>query len=297
MAWASSLIIDQSLCLEIYLQFKSEVKPTNPQHYLLADDFDERSKDLSMRRSSWTIASSISKLLMEGSFQEFCAGLSLSEDETNSAILELLEHHLIYENRIPEPEPMHPVKPVCELLGGTFSTLAIGIWGNDNLVDQTTQVKDSPTAARMRLGDFQGVEESPSIIRSWIWEPSKRTDSAQSLQNEVQSTRKIPKVGKAARSIPLVKSAPPQKANGKRYKLQPIISQIEKLSRGGVEGSVLVYQVFLKVPPELLRREGIESLNLVDANTEFTGQELCQAIIRATTEITGYNLKITGYNG
>lgn len=233
---------------------------------------------------------------MEGSFQEFCADLSLSENEANSVILELLEQNLIYENRVSEPEPKHPVMPVRELLRGTFSTLAIGIWGDDNLVDQTTQVNDSPTAARMRLGGFQGVKESPSIIRSWIWQPSKEPDSAQSVQDEIQSSQKTLKNGKAARSAPLVKGALPQKANGKKYKLQPIISQIEKLSRGGVEGSVLVYQVFLKVPPELLRREGIESLNLVDANTEFTGESLCQAIIRATTEITGYNLKIIGYN-
>lgn len=273
------------------------MKPTNSQRYLLADDFDERSKDLSMRRSSWTIASAISKLLMEGSFKEFCANLSLSESETNSVILELLEHNLIYENRVLEPEPIHSVKPVRELLKGTFSTLAIGILGADNLSDETTQVKDSPTIAKIRLGDFQGVKESPSIIRGWIWEPSEKPVSARSLHEETLGGRKAPKNGEAAHSTSLVKGALPQKGSGKRYKLQPIISQIEKLSRGGVEGSVLVYQVFLKVPLELLRKEGIESLNLVDATTEFTNQGLCQAIIRATTEITGYNLKIIGYNG
>jgi hypothetical protein len=281
------------------------VKSTNSQRYLLADDFDEKSKDLSMRRSAWTIISGISQLKVGGSFQDFCSGLSLSENEAQSVIRELVKNKLIYESSFPNGTPSAPTKSVRDLLAGTFSTLAKGVCGDEVTAGSTETVSDSTTEIKIRLGEFPRIEDSKSIIRSWIWESSDRSSPSSvvglekkdcSVSSSESNTSSMTGNDGISRSVSSTQAASRKKNAIRKFKLQPIISQIEKLSSGGVEGSVLVYQVFLKVPSELLQNEGIESLKLVDANTEFTSQKLCQAIIRATTQITGYNLKIVGYN-
>ena len=281
------------------------MKPQNSQRYLLAEDFDERSKDLSMRRSSWTLISAISQLQLDGSFQEFCADISLSQNEANSVIVELLDNQLIYENRAAAEETRLVATPIRELLKGTFSTLALGMFSGEGDVSQTKTMTNSSTAIKMRLGEYQKYKKSQSMVQNWIWDSGEQSSPS---STEPASTQKTgpdnakpqnltsPKSTEAQHSATQVKGPNGKKPDTKKYKLQPIISQIEKLSSGGVEGSVLVYQVFLKVPTDLLQSEGIESLKLVDANTEFTSQKLCQAIVRATAQITGYNLKIVGYN-
>jgi hypothetical protein len=267
--------------------------------YLLAEDFETRSEELSMRRCIWTVASSISELQLGTSFREFSASLSLTESDVSSAILDLLSHQLIHENlSLDEALPV-PVKTVRELLKGTSSTLALGISGEENLISSVPIAEVSPTAIHVRLGEFPQIKLQNSTVVGWI--------SGEDGFIQTAPDRSIKSgVGKAVslKPSPIARTAkvPDRKkrtsggAEKKRFKLQPIISQIEKLSKGGIEGSVLAYQVFLKVPAKLLRDEGIESFHLVDADTEFTNQRLCQAIIRATTEITGYNLKIEGYN-
>lgn len=258
-----------------------------------------------MRRSSWTVIASISQLCFDTPFNEFCADISLSENDANSVISELLENQLIFENEANTAKSQKEFKPVSDLLRGSYSTLAVGMFGNDNPHGSAAVVSGSPTAIKMRMGDFQSPPSSATTLRSLIWETSEQSESrtkasvagpaAQQLTRKVAST-----VAAKGKKSQIPNSQPTgdftKDSDGKRYKLQPIISQIEKLSSGGVEGSVLVYQVFLKVPTELLRDEGIESLKLVDANTEFSSQKLCQAIVRATAQITGYNLKIVGYN-
>jgi hypothetical protein len=258
-----------------------------------------------MRRSSWTVIASISQLHFDTPFKEFCADISLSENDANSVISELLENQLIFENEVKAKKSQKSFKPVSDLLKGSFSTLAMGMFGHDSQNGNSEVNQHSPTAVRMRIGEFQPLHSSTSALRSLIWESSEQSESraeaSVATSTAPQQARKLssisaPKGKKSTSSSLQVKGDSAREPEGKRYKLQPIISQIEKLSSGGVEGSVLVYQVFLKVPTELLREEGIESLKLVDANTEFSSQKLCQAIVRATAQITGYNLKIIGYN-
>ncbi|MGL4401971.1 MAG: hypothetical protein ACRCXD_19085 [Luteolibacter sp.] len=267
--------------------------------YLLAEDFEVRSEELSMRRCIWTVASSIAELRLETSFRDFSESLSLSESDVSSAILDLLSHRLIHENLSFDESSPVPVKTVRELLKGTSSTLALGISGDEDPTNPIPEAAVSPTAIHTRLGEFPKMKRQDSTVVGWISGENESTPTVpdRSIKAGVVKTMSL-KPSPIARTAKLPDRR--RRTSGgtekKRFKLQPIISQIEKLSKGGIEGSVLAYQVFLKVPAKLLRDEGIESFHLVDANTEFTNQRLCQAIIRATTEITGYNLKIEGYN-
>jgi hypothetical protein len=275
------------------------MKMENYARYLLVDNFDEKSGQLSMRRSSWTIAASLSQLRLETSFKDYAEGLSLTTAEANSAILELLDHGLIHENNNSTEESLERGKTVRELLKGTFSTLAIGVLGHDHQPDEGPSAEGSTKMIRTRLGEFAQVLPSKTAIQGWISDtnelPNPTADPAPETET-VPATKSSPQVIAKADRLPPLRKRTPVKAEKKRFKLQPIISQIEKLSKGGVEGTVLAYQVFLKVPAKLLRDEQIGSLNLIDADTEFTNPKLCQAIIRAVTEITGYHLKIDGYN-
>lgn len=267
--------------------------------YLLADDFEKRSENLSMRRSTWTIASSLSQLQLETSFKDFCISISLPENEASSAILELLAHRLIYENLSSPDESLQKGKSVDELLKGSFSTLAIGVLGNRHHEAQNSQAANSPTAIQVYLGECPQVIPEKHTIQGWISNANVDQTSAPNPLNEQkpsQALNPIPTNSRKSNRKLASRDRALAKGEQRRYKLAPIISQIEKLSKGGIDSTVLAYQVFLKVPPDLLQDEGIESLHLVDANTEFTNQKLCQAIIRATTELTGYNLKIDGYN-
>lgn len=275
------------------------MKLENYPRYLLVDNFDQKSGQLSMRRSSWTIAASLSQLRLETSFKDYAEGLSLTTAEANSAIIELLDHGLIYENSNSSEESPQRGKPVRELLKGTFSTLALGVLGKDSQSDHSTPTDGSTKMICTRLGELPQVEPTKTAIHGWISdtnELSNPTPDPVSEPETIQATKSSPKVIAKSDRLPPLRKRTPVKADKKRFKLQPIISQIEKLSKGGVEGTVLAYQVFLKVPSKLLRDEQIGSLNLVDADTEFTNPKLCQAIIRAVTEITGYHLKIEGYN-
>jgi hypothetical protein len=275
------------------------MKLENHPRYLLVDDFDEKSGPLSMRRSSWTIAASLPQLQLHTSFKDYAESLSLSTAEATSAILELLGHGLIHENTTSHEKSPHRGKTVRDLLKGTSSALALGVSGDDNPSDQHSLPADSPTLICTRLGELPEVKPSKSTIQGWISDTngiSKASPEPVSKPETVQATKSKPAVIDNTDRLPPLRRRAPAKAEKKKFKLQPIISQIEKLSKGGVEGTVLAYQVFLKVPAKLLRDEQIGSLHFVDADTEFSNPKLCQAIIRAVTEITGYHLKIEGYN-
>ena len=72
--------------------------------------------------------------------------------------------------------------------------------------------------------------------------------------------------------------------------LRPILEQIERIKGGGVEGQLLVYQVFLRVPYDLLCEEGIKSLHFVDDQTTIHNPKLLEAIVKAAKDVTGVEL-------
>lgn len=69
-----------------------------------------------------------------------------------------------------------------------------------------------------------------------------------------------------------------------------MLTQIENVKGGGVEGQLLVYQVFLRVPFQLLHDEGIKSLQLVDEKTVIRNPELHAAIVKAAKDVAGIEL-------
>jgi hypothetical protein len=120
----------------------------------------------------------------------------------------------------------------------------------------------------LRLGTISPQKTAVST-NAWLWQ---KPDSAQ----VAASTH--------ATSSPLAN----EQYTGRL--LRPMLEQIENLKDGGVEGQLLVYQVFLRVPYQLLHDEGIKALHLVDERTVIQNPVLHAAIVKAAKEVTGVAL-------
>ena len=92
-------------------------------------------------------------------------------------------------------------------------------------------------------------------------------------------------VSAPALSTPSV-AAPAPKATGRTMKLSAVVDYIVSLVGNVAIGQILVYRVFLRVPPELLMAEDIASVYLVNDSSLITGEKLQQAIADAVNSVT-----------
>ncbi len=92
------------------------------------------------------------------------------------------------------------------------------------------------------------------------------------------------KTGATPPPVPIPTSAAPIKRGPMRLSavVDFIASQVDTLSLG----QLLVYRVFLRVPPELLQAEDIASVHLVGDTSVIQGSVLQQAIASAVHEVT-----------
>lgn len=63
-------------------------------------------------------------------------------------------------------------------------------------------------------------------------------------------------------------SVAPSPDADKGWRLRPILDAIGAHAGGGVAGQLLVYKIFLQLPPDLLKAVGLKSLN--DVDDQFT---------------------------
>jgi hypothetical protein len=71
------------------------------------------------------------------------------------------------------------------------------------------------------------------------------------------------------------------------WRLRPLLDAIVRRGGGGVQGQLLAYRVFLRVPAELLDRAGLHSLNLAEADFVIRDAELHAAIRRSMCAVAG----------
>ena len=122
----------------------------------------------------------------------------------------------------------------------------------------------------LRLGTISPQKADAAATNAWVWQ---KPDPAQ-----------------AAASMPVIPATLPNGEHPDGRLLRPILAQIENLKGGGVEGQLLVYQVFLRVPYQLLHDEGIKALHLVDERTVIQNPLLHAAIVKAAKDVTGIEL-------
>ncbi len=69
-------------------------------------------------------------------------------------------------------------------------------------------------------------------------------------------------------------------------RLSAVVDYIVALGTNISIGQLLVYRVFLRVPPEMLQAEDIASVHLVGDSSLIQGSALQQAIANAVSEVT-----------
>ncbi len=77
-------------------------------------------------------------------------------------------------------------------------------------------------------------------------------------------------------------------------KLRPLIEAITRKGGGGLNGQLLVYRVFLRVPPALMFNAGIKSLSLVDDSLELQDEETYSVIRAAAQSVASIDLDAVG---
>lgn len=68
---------------------------------------------------------------------------------------------------------------------------------------------------------------------------------------------------------------------GPGWKLRPVLDAIAESAGGGIPGQLLVYKVFLQLPPERLKANGIESVSSVGPDFVLTDPLLRDALVEA----------------
>lgn len=76
----------------------------------------------------------------------------------------------------------------------------------------------------------------------------------------------------------------------KGWRLRPILDAIGASAGGGVAGQLLVYKIFLQLPPDLLKAVGLKSLNDVDEKFTVRLPALRSAIVDAAQKHAGVDV-------
>lgn len=77
----------------------------------------------------------------------------------------------------------------------------------------------------------------------------------------------------------------PAKSSRGPLRLDALVHYLISLADNHALGQILVYRVFLRVPPELLQAEDIASVHLVDDSSLIRGEKLQQAIANAVQQL------------
>jgi hypothetical protein len=148
------------------------------------------------------------------------------------------------------------------------------------------------------------IEESPISMEQYVRNTGRgpeaeRTTSLQEFlrggrpdpagpASAAPSARKLPPVpGKAASPVADATASP---AAPRGLRLKALIDFIVSRFASSTEGQLAVYRTLLRVPPELLKRAGIVSLQLVDDESIVEDAELQQAIAAAVAKVLSVNL-------
>ncbi len=210
-------------------------------------------------------------------------------EQADSVVEGSLDELTISEPEIPVSEPclliQEEVMASIDVDSGVLENADV-IVEDSPLVDDYEPI-ESGAGIGVRMGSFTAMADSPEVTKAWIY--------GRSVMISDQAASPVGGVGVGHISVPESAEAVEQSLltgnDEKAYRLRPLLVQIEKLCGGGIEGDLLVYQVFLRIPIELLREEGISSLHIVNHETSFNSRKLLDAIVTATREVTGHTLQ------
>jgi hypothetical protein len=118
----------------------------------------------------------------------------------------------------------------------------------------------------------------PPAITLHAPKPEASSPPSVSSAPDMKKTALLPRIPSAA---PSVKSPSPRGP----LRLDALVNYLISLAENHALGQILVYRVFLRVPPELLQAEDIASVHLVGDSSLIRGDKLQQAIANAVRDL------------
>lgn len=252
--------------------------------YQLAEDFEKRAADFEFPAGVWNVAAVLAEVREATSPFELEQLTGQSCDQVREALERLLAKQLVRQNLISWKEfTAVRKKAISAAKAAQTSATPPGKQAVPAAAAKSAQAQAAAPAqpavrnghmaeegVALRLGSISPQKAAAGSTNAWVWQ---KPDPAQ-----------------VAASMPVIPAELPNGEYPDGRLLRPMLAQIENLKGGGVEGQLLVYQVFLRVPYQLLHDEGIMALHLVDDRTVIQNPVLHAAIVKAAKEVTGVEL-------
>ncbi len=165
------------------------------------------------------------------------------------------------------------------------------VWAVFNLLEQPSSARDlaaallSPVASIIK--GLERLREAGVIQAKAIgWTEFAKSPKApvpattRAKGDAVVSIRIASSVARAPAAISLRIGKPrPAAAKPGSWKLRPALDAISATAGGGIPGQLLLLKLFLKIPPDILKASGIESVSAVGPDFEFTDTRLRDSLL------------------
>ncbi len=249
-----------------------------PGRFQLAADFEKRAAGFTFPTEVWNVAAELVESSEPTSAFELEKLTGQSSDQVREALGRLLAEKLVRQNLLSWKDyntAREKAREAAKTAPKAIPQAAIGKIGpvenRPTVATPALPAKPTQEGVALRLGTIVPQQTTSSATNGWLWQ---KPDPAQ-----------------VAAAKPVVASPTPDDDQPQGLLLRPLLEQIENLKGGGVEGQLLVYQVFLRVPYQLLHDEGIKSLHFVDKLTVIQNPALHAAIVKAAKDVAGIDLR------
>ena len=251
------------------------MKDTLDDRYVRADDYASRVDSLEFSKQVWSVFAQFAE---PRSGSEIVSALRLPPDAVKTALRRLEDSKLI-RKQAPGSAP-------------ASGRPAAGSQAAKPSPAKAAPAKAAPTAPAAPAAKASAAPAKPAsasagrhvVTIAPASEPTVPPVVSLRLASERASKPQAPLVnlklgGPAAALAP----CPP-------WKLRPILDAIGAHAGGGVAGQLLVYKVFLQLPPDLLKAAGLESLSVVDDKFTVTHPSLRPALVEAARRHANFDI-------
>jgi hypothetical protein len=242
------------------------MKDTLDDRYVRADDYASRVDSLEFSNQVWSVFGQFSQ---PRSGTEIASALRLAPEAVQTALRRLVDSKLI-RKQAPGAASAAKVAPPAK----TASAPSPAKPAAKAAPASAPAPAAAPAAAGKRV-----VTIAPAAAPATAPVVSLRLSSERALKAPKAPLVNLKLGGPAAAPEPC---AP--------WKLRPILDAIGAHAGGGVAGQLLVYKVFLQLPPDILKAAGLESLSVVDDHFTVTHPSLRPALVEAARRHANFDI-------
>ncbi len=240
------------------------MKDTLDDRYVRADDYASRVDSLEFSNQVWSVFGQFSQ---PRSGAEIASALRLAPEAVQTALRRLVDNKLI-RKQTPGAAPAAKAAPAAAKTASAPSP-----------AKPAGKTAPAPAAPAAAAAGKRVVTIAPATA------PTTAPVVFLRLASE-----RAPKAPKAPLVNLKLGGTAAAQASCAPWKLRPILDAIGAHAGGGVAGQLLVYKVFLQLPPDLLKAAGLESLSVVDDHFTVTHPSLRPALVEAARRHANFDI-------